>query len=164
MQSVNISAALDKLRETRAKKRESALRLGALLESASDQLKQTIDEKSLQDPITEGPLLATEWTANDRGFSFTLSAFGGKYACSLEVHFEHGGILVSGVGGAGEEPDNFYKLIFRGEPLRLTKADEGRIDLVRRVNGNEHAMSIDALLGNFIGAVTFYEARGAGSA
>ena len=153
----DIAGALESLGEVRGQKREAAASLATLLAEAAEQLKEMIAGCAL-DPVTREPLLALEWSTTDRGVSLSVSALARKYAFFLEVHYELGGMLASAVQ-CEDDPDNFFKTTFRGTPSRLVKAADGHIDLIRRINDNENAMPITALLGAFIGSVTFRERR-----
>jgi hypothetical protein len=162
MQSdTKISTALDNLKEVRSKKREAVLQLGRLVEEAVNELKSAIHEKPLLDPITRQPLMLVQGESNERGFSLVVTALKDKYAFTLETHYEHGGILVSGARSRAQSRQEFYDLVFGGTPIRLVRGSGGRLDLVRRTtNGNEEPIPIINILGRFIAAVSRDEVLG----
>lgn len=162
MQSdTTIAAALENLKEVRAKKREAVLQLGKLVEEAVNELKGAIHEKPLLDPITRQPLMLVQGESHERGFSLVVTALRDKYAFTLETHYEHGGILISGARSGDQSDQEFYDLVFGGTPIRLVRESDGRLDLVRRAsNGNEQPIPIINILGRFIAAVSRDEVLG----
>lgn len=160
---IEIPSKLDELGAIRSKKRVAAVQQIGLLEKVFNEFKAEIDKNPLTDSITAEPLVVVDWSATERGASLAVSALDEKYGFSLEVHFEHGGILASGVrGGAdNDDADQFYARIFRGSPLRLKEKNDHIVTVVRHgKNAEEHPVPTLIFLSNFISAVSLRESHG----
>jgi hypothetical protein len=158
----DISSKLVELGDIRSKKRAAAEQQIELLEKVFNEFKAEIDNKPLADSVTQEPLVVVAWSVVERGASVVVSALDKKYGFSLEVYFEHGGTLATGVrGGADNDTDQFYARVFRGTPLRLKEENERIVTVVRHdQNAKELAVPALVFLSNFISAVSLRETHG----
>lgn len=147
-----IRSRMHELATLRGNRREAADGAGRMLRQAHEHIQQFFLENPEVDPVTDGPLMESEWTQNSREYVLSVTALRRQYAFRLAVDRNDGAAIAYSTTTRFEEDSGFTQAVFGGDVQSLNV--ENGVVCIRRTSGSESAnVPVTQLLGAFADAI-----------